>query len=145
MAVTNLKVQLEFRMGPDGWSEQYFTTGSSPIGAKALAMELVNKRRGCLVTVATIHHVRISPANEQTIRSYRFPVPNGTGTTPARRDMGSATCVVGVYTESGHFRALKLHGSPDATIAYDADGNPSSALTSLIKTFMDYLAPGVAG
>ncbi len=145
MGVNNLKVQLEFRMGGDGWSEQFYCSGSSPIGAKALGHELANKRSFALVKTARIHHVRISPANEQTVRSYRFPEANNAGAIDKLRDMGSATIVVGIFTETGHYRALKLHGCPDAAIAYYDDGSAKTTLTSEVKAFLDYLAPGVAG
>lgn len=140
MATVNLRVQLEFRMGADGWSELYWHAGTSPKSFALNAADLVTERKKCLVNDAVIHHVRISAA-QPGAHSYRFPVPNGSGALPNSylRDVGPVTTTVGVYSTSGSFRKLQLHGLPDTDHAYDDNGVPSVTLSGNVATFLAYL------
>jgi hypothetical protein len=132
---------MEFRMGADGWSEILYMAGSDPraAGITSKALSLVRERLKILVTVGRIHHVRISPANEQSIRSYRFPVVNPAGAVAGLRDVGGVTITYGLYGGAGSFRVYKLHGCLDAAANYDANGDLSTAMNAGRQAYMAYL------
>lgn len=135
-----LKVQMEFRMGHDGWSEIVYATGDSPKAFKAAAQLLVAARIKCLVKVADIHHVRISRVGGGS-RSYRFP-PNpsrGKLASAIKRDVGGVTIVVGCYGEDNAYRSYKLHGCPDTSAVYTEDGDPGTALGDDRKGYLTFL------
>lgn len=140
MAVENLKVQMEFTMGGEGWSEILYHAGASPIGFAAAAAALVEERKKMLVAVAQIHHVRISAA-QPGARSFRFRVSNGAGAVSASlaRDVGNVTSTVGVYGELGAYRKLQFHGRPDDAHVYMASGAINAALTGATTAYLNYL------
>lgn len=140
MAVENLKVQLEFRMGEANWSEIYYRSGSDPKGGRDPAIAMARERLKLCVPVAAIHHIRISAAQPGG-RSYRFPLVAGSGTVsgPDRRDVGPVTNTVGVYSASGVFRKLKFHGYPDNAITFDPAGVPDTALGGATANFLGFL------
>lgn len=140
MAVSYLKVQMEFRMGSDGWSEHIYMAGSTPRSAVVKANELVTQRRKILANVGYIHHVRISPANEKTIRSYRFPVLNGQGQSTAARDVANVTRTCGLYGAAGERRTYFTHGRVDDANTFDAAGVADTSFTTAGKDWWDYLA-----
>lgn len=140
MAVEQLKVQLEIRMGADGWGEDYYAAGTVPKAFAAAAQSLADERKKMLVKTATIHHCRISAAQPGG-RSYRFPVVNGAGSRPTvqHRDFGNVAVNIGAYGEGGAFRKLCFRGFPDDTIVYDANGVADTTLPNLLPTFLAYL------
>lgn len=140
MAVTQLKVQLEFRMGPDGWSEIVYHPGSSPKAFLPDAQALVNERKKGLSRVGNIHHVRISGA-QPGARSFRFAVVNGAGGMPATafRDAGMVTTNVDVYGATAAYRKLQLHGYPDVDHRYDTNGLPDLGLHPTILAYLTFL------
>lgn len=141
MAVEHLKVQLEFRMGPDGWSEIIYMAGSDPRAttASSKAIGLARERLKLLASAGVIHHIRISPANEQTIRSYRFPLIAGAGGDARARDVGGVTVTVGLYGQNSAFRTIKLHGVPDVGNFFDISGVYSSGLGGDLRSYVQYL------
>lgn len=138
MATTHLKYQLEFSMGSAGWSEVYYRAGSVPRDAKAAADALVTERKKMLCSVATIHHVRISPAEPGAI-SYYYAVNNGAGALALLRDVGNVTVTLGAFGETGTFRKMKWHGCPDSKNAYNANGTFQAGMWSVAEAFMQYL------
>lgn len=140
MPVTYLKVQLEFRISGEGFSEIYYHSGSDPKGFKASASALVEERKKLLVAVGTIHHVRVSGA-QPGARAYRFPVFNGGGVVASTktRDVGAVTGTVGLYGNNGAFRKLQLHGLPDDYHTFDTAGNPNPALGADLSNYLTYL------
>ena len=133
-----LKVQMEFRMTGDGWSEHIYHGGDGPKAFAVLGQALCNERKKSLVNVATIHHCRISKVGGGA-RSYRFPVDHGQGMIPLPRDVGPVTRTMGLYGDSGAYRLYKFHGRPDETTQYDAAGNPSTAVPEFMDDFVQYL------
>jgi hypothetical protein len=130
--------QLEFRMGSDGWSESYYHGGAVPKAEKPVADQLVIERKKFLVSVAQIHHVRISAATPGG-RSYRFPVFSGFGGVNSPRDAGVVTSNIGGYGDLGAYRTFQFHGVKDASHIWDDQGAPNVAITPFIQPFLDYL------
>jgi hypothetical protein len=133
-----LKVQMEFRMNGDGWSEHLYHGGDGPKAFAVLGQALCNERKKSLVNVATIHHCRISKVGGGA-RSYRFPVASGSGMITLTRDVGPVTRTMGLYGDSGAYRLYKFHGRPDDTTQYDINGNLSTGVPALLDDFVQYL------
>lgn len=140
MAVTHLRVQLELKMGSEGWSETYYHAGSDPKAFQSQAISLARERQKILAAVAKIHHIRISAAMPGA-RAYRFPLlnPNGGLAGSSTRDVGAITLTVGCYTSDNAFRKIGLHGFPDITTAFDTDGNLNVGMPAGVPTFFAYL------
>jgi hypothetical protein len=138
MAVTNLKIQMEFSIQQNGWSEFLYHAGASPVGFKASAALLVSERLKCLVQGARCHHVRISGATPGQ-RSYRFPPSFQSGSIPSAPDVPAVTSTIGLYTAEGSFRKLLLHGLPDAAHVYTVSGQPELGLGSLTRAYLQFL------
>lgn len=140
MPVTTLRIQQEFRMGPDGWSEIIWHAGSSPKEFKTEAEALVRERLKCLVAVGSVHHVRVS-GMQPGAKSYRFPITNGQGgVVPSKkRDVGPVTTTVGLYGANGAYRKLMLHGLPDSDHRFNEAGIYDSGLSGAVETYIRYL------
>jgi hypothetical protein len=138
--MASVKIQLEFRLGADGWSEIYYHDGGTPKASQSTGQALVDERVKLLVALGTIHHVRISGTAPGS-RSYRFPPIGGGGGRPAAkvRDVGAVTHTVGLYTANGVFRKLILHGFPDEASFYLPDGSAATAMGDLTRDFLQFL------
>jgi len=134
-----LKVQMEFRMGGDGWSEHFYHGGTGPRAFALLGQALCNERKKGLVNVAVIHHCRISQVGGAA-RSYRFPVTAGTGMQTLPRDVGPVTRTIGLYGDGGAYRLYKMHGRQDETTSYNAAGVLDTSVPGTMADFADYLA-----
>ncbi len=134
-----LKIQMEFRMGGDGWSEILYADGTVAKDFQNTAVSLISERIKCLSNQALIHHCRVSVVGGAT-SSFRFPVVVGTGSWAARRDVGPTTCNVNCYTSNGLRRQIQLHGVPDVGKQYDADGVLIFTLDGKIDTYLTFLA-----
>jgi hypothetical protein len=133
-----LKVQMEFRMQADGWSEHIYHAGDAPKAFAPTAQLLCDARVKCLVSAATIHHCRISLVGGGA-RSYRFPVQGGNGFRSERRDVGAVTVTCGLYTAGGGYRTYKLHGCPDDDTRFLPNNNPATVLDTDRETYFAYL------
>jgi len=138
--VASVKIQLEFRMGGDGWSEIYYHGGSAPRDSKGVAQALVTERVKILCAVGVIHHVRISGTTPGS-RSYRFPPTGATGGRVASktRDAGAVTTTVGMYSADGVYRKLALRGMPDDGHNWNEAGQESTTIPGMTQTFLNYL------
>ncbi len=141
-ATTALRYTLNFALTPDdGWSETYYSLGSSiDAAAVARAHDLALKRAVPLISLAKISSCRISvsPAN-RTSRLVKFLNQRGDPSGPQNRDVGAVTTEIALYSTTGHRRDAQFHGQADDNHAYDLNGDQTSSLSNGLKTFLDYL------